>query len=80
MPSADPPTCAAPPVNGTDEVGFESVDVPVAFGFDAPDAVGYEEVPFIDAADAVAARTATMESMENCMLIIVYVVGVLRRK
>jgi hypothetical protein len=56
------------------------VDVPVAFGFDAPDAVGYEEVPFIDAADAVAARTATMESMENCMLIIVYVVGVLKRK
>jgi hypothetical protein len=67
-------------VNGTDEVGFERVDVPVAFGFDAPDAVGYAEVPFMDAADAVAARTATMESMENCMMILCVWLLVLKRK
>jgi hypothetical protein len=78
-PSADPATCAglaAAPVKGNAEVGFTGAAVPVRDGFAAPVPVGYTgEVPLVGVyvAEAVAARTAMRETMENCMLICVCV-------
>jgi len=63
---------AAAPVNGGCDVGF--VGEPVPDGrYPVPEGMYMaDEVPLTLTPDAVAARTVTMEMMENCMMLVVW--------
>jgi hypothetical protein len=62
---------AAAPVNGGCDVGFVGEPVPEGRAPVPEGRYMADEVPLTVIADVVAARTATREMMENCMMFVV---------